>query len=83
MHIEEILNLDVMQYHNLFLELGNALLKREMWERALDCLAVIQECDGVSDKTLLNTVLCHLLIRHGRYPTTHHISTLSRFATIK
>jgi hypothetical protein len=37
-----------MQYHDLFLEIGNALLKREMWEKALDCLAVIQECEGVS-----------------------------------
>lgn len=41
-----------MQYHDLFLEIGNALLKREMWEKALDCLAVIQECDGVSVNAL-------------------------------
>jgi general transcription factor 3C polypeptide 3 (transcription factor C subunit 4) len=46
-HIEEILSLDVMQYQSLFLEIGEALLKRDMWEKALDCFAAIQECEGV------------------------------------
>ena len=49
--MEEILGLDVIQYQSLFSELGEALLKREMWEKALDCFAVIQECDGVSRPT--------------------------------
>jgi hypothetical protein len=38
----------VEQYHELFLDLGKLLLKREMWGKALDCLAVIQECAQVS-----------------------------------
>ena len=42
-----MLSFDVMQYQSLFLELGNALIKRDMWEKALDCFAVMQECEGV------------------------------------
>ncbi|WVQ98069.1 hypothetical protein IAU59_005191 [Kwoniella sp. CBS 9459] len=48
-HVGEILNLDVLQYSSLFLELGDALMKREMWERALDCYAPIQDCEEIYD----------------------------------
>ena len=41
------MSLDVIQHQAYFLELGNGLIKREMWEKALDCFAAIQECDGV------------------------------------
>lgn len=37
----------MIQYQSFFLEIGNALLKREMWEKALDCFAAIQECERV------------------------------------
>jgi hypothetical protein len=32
----------------MFVELGEALMKRELWERALDCFASINEEDAVS-----------------------------------
>jgi hypothetical protein len=32
----------------MFVELGQALMKRELWERALDCFASINEEDAVS-----------------------------------
>ncbi|WVF69789.1 hypothetical protein IAT40_004568 [Kwoniella sp. CBS 6097] len=48
-HVNEILDLDVLQYSSLFLELGDALMQREMWERALDCYAAIQDCEEIYD----------------------------------
>jgi hypothetical protein len=32
----------------MFVELGQALMKRELWEKALDCFASINEEDAVS-----------------------------------
>ncbi|KAK4684844.1 general transcription factor 3C polypeptide 3 (transcription factor C subunit 4), partial [Tremellales sp. Uapishka_1] len=48
-HIETILDLDVQQYQRIFKDLGEALIQREMWEKALDCLALIQECEEIPD----------------------------------
>lgn len=31
----------------MFLDLGRTLAKRELWEKALECLAAVQECDQV------------------------------------
>ncbi|WRT64759.1 uncharacterized protein IL334_001693 [Kwoniella shivajii] len=60
-HINEILNLDVLQYHRLFLELGGALMKRELWEKALDCYASIQESDELLDtpEEVYHVGICH------------------------
>jgi hypothetical protein len=30
------------------MDLGAALMKREMWEKALDCFGAVQECETVS-----------------------------------
>jgi general transcription factor 3C polypeptide 3 (transcription factor C subunit 4) len=46
-HIEEILHLEVLEHQALFIELGQACIKRELWEKALDCLAPIQENEDV------------------------------------
>ncbi|OCF32590.1 hypothetical protein I317_00359 [Kwoniella heveanensis CBS 569] len=48
-HVNQILTLDVLQYSSLFIELGDALMKREMWEKALECYAAIQECEEIDD----------------------------------
>ncbi|KAK8847416.1 hypothetical protein IAR55_005274 [Kwoniella newhampshirensis] len=48
-HINEILALDVMQYHSFFLELGDALIQREMWDKALECFGAVQECEDLPD----------------------------------
>ncbi|WWD21507.1 hypothetical protein CI109_105993 [Kwoniella shandongensis] len=48
-HISEILALDVMQYHSFFLELGDALIQRELWDKALECYGAIQECEDLPD----------------------------------
>lgn len=42
-----MLQLDVVEHQALFIELGDALMKRELWEKALECYASIQECDDV------------------------------------
>lgn len=47
-HIGEILQLDVVAHQDMFVELGEALMKRELWERALDCFASINEEDAAS-----------------------------------
>ena len=47
-HIDEILSLDVRANKEMFIELGEALMKRELWEKALDCFAPINEEESVS-----------------------------------
>lgn len=46
-HVYELMSLDVATYHAIFIELGNALMKRELWQDALDCFAAVQESDDV------------------------------------
>ncbi|WWC67957.1 uncharacterized protein I206_101876 [Kwoniella pini CBS 10737] len=60
-HVNEILNLDVLQYHPLFVALAEALMKCELWEKALDCYASIQECEELPDSTeeVYNVGICH------------------------
>ncbi|WWC86899.1 uncharacterized protein L201_001778 [Kwoniella dendrophila CBS 6074] len=64
-HVNEILNLDVLQYHPLFVELGDALMKRELWDKALDCYASIQECQELPDSIdeVYNVGICHHQLR--------------------
>lgn len=38
----------------MFIELGEALMKRELWEKALDCFAPINEEESVSHHSVLN-----------------------------
>jgi general transcription factor 3C polypeptide 3 (transcription factor C subunit 4) len=47
-HVGEILQLNVVDHQDMFVELGQALMKRELWDRALDCFASINEEDSVS-----------------------------------
>lgn len=47
-HIDEILSLDVRANKEMFIELGEALMKRELWGKALDCFAPINEEESVS-----------------------------------
>lgn len=42
-----MLSLDVVAHQESFIELGEALMKRELWERALDCFAPINEEEQV------------------------------------
>ena len=35
-------------HQDMFVELGQALMKRELWDKALDCFASINEEDAVS-----------------------------------
>ncbi|ORX38805.1 hypothetical protein BD324DRAFT_655212, partial [Kockovaella imperatae] len=60
-HVDEILSLDVVQYSDLFMDLGNAMIKREMWEKALECFATIQECETIPDSSALIYAIgiCH------------------------
>nr|XP_018265461.1 uncharacterized protein I303_01827 [Kwoniella dejecticola CBS 10117]OBR87619.1 hypothetical protein I303_01827 [Kwoniella dejecticola CBS 10117] len=60
-HVNEVLGLDVLQYHPLFVEMGEALMKCELWERALGCYATIQECEELPDSTdeVYNIGICH------------------------
>nr|XP_019047149.1 hypothetical protein I302_03756 [Kwoniella bestiolae CBS 10118]OCF26079.1 hypothetical protein I302_03756 [Kwoniella bestiolae CBS 10118] len=59
-HLSEILSLDVLTYHPLFVELGEALMKRELWDKALDCYASIQECEEAnSTDEVYNVGICH------------------------
>jgi hypothetical protein len=37
----------VVAYQDMYIELGNALMKRELWDRALECFATINEEDSV------------------------------------
>ena len=45
--VDEVLQLPVIEHHPLLLELAEACIRRSMWEKALDCLAEIQECEEV------------------------------------
>lgn len=36
----------------MYIELGNALMKRELWDRALECFATINEEDSVGFSNL-------------------------------
>jgi hypothetical protein len=45
----------------MFVELGQALMKRELWDKALDCFASINEEDAVSPPMLFK-----LMIDRGR-----------------
>jgi hypothetical protein len=47
MHLDELLLLDVESYHVMFRELGDMLLKREKWDRALECLEAVNACEQV------------------------------------
>ena len=40
--------MDVVTHQDMFVELGQALMKRELWDKALDCFASINEEDAVS-----------------------------------
>ena len=67
------------QYHDLFLDLGKLLLRRELWSKALDCLAVIQECAQVSYISL-----CRLEIElTPSSKTRRRLFTTSRYAIKK
>ncbi|ODO08005.1 hypothetical protein I350_03588 [Cryptococcus amylolentus CBS 6273] len=50
-HIDYLLTLDPLIYHALLQSLGDALMDRSQWDRALDCYAIIQECDELADDT--------------------------------
>jgi uncharacterized protein HemY len=50
--VDEITQLDVLEHQALFLELGLACVKRQLWEKALDCLAAIQESEEASTMPL-------------------------------
>lgn len=56
-----MLTLDVLENHDLIMELGEQLLKREMWDRALTSFGVIQECEDIDDTPQLvyNIGVCH------------------------
>ena len=43
-----MLEVDVVEHQALLVELGNALMARELWAKALNCFACINECDDVS-----------------------------------
>ncbi|OCF58798.1 hypothetical protein L486_03288 [Kwoniella mangroviensis CBS 10435] len=64
-HVNEIQTLDVLAYHALFVELGEALMKCELWDKALDCYASIQECEELPDSTdeVYNVGICHHQLR--------------------
>ena len=38
----------MVMHQDMFVELGQALMKRELWDKALDCFASINEEDAVS-----------------------------------
>ncbi|EIW71252.1 hypothetical protein TREMEDRAFT_27203, partial [Tremella mesenterica DSM 1558] len=53
LHVDHILEWDVELNQTLFMELGEALLKREMWEKALEVLAELQSNDNIPDSPAL------------------------------
>ncbi|KIY33595.1 general transcription factor 3C polypeptide 3 (transcription factor C subunit 4) [Cryptococcus gattii E566] len=48
-HINFLLSLDVLTHYTYLQELGDALMTRDRWERALDCFAAVQECEELPD----------------------------------
>jgi uncharacterized protein HemY len=46
--VEEIIRLDVMAYQEMFVELGQTLMKRELWEKALECFTPLNHEESVS-----------------------------------
>lgn len=53
-HIDEILSLDVVAHQEMFIELGEALMTRDLYERALDCFAPINEEESVSPPIVID-----------------------------
>ncbi|WOO80159.1 Transcription factor tau subunit sfc4 [Vanrija pseudolonga] len=49
-HINEILELDALIHSRMFKELGDALMKRELWESAIEFWASLHDRVGVDDE---------------------------------
>ncbi|KAL1412045.1 transcription factor TFIIIC subunit tfc4 [Vanrija albida] len=49
-HINEILELDALIHSTMFKELGDALMKRELWESAIEFWASLHDRVGVDDE---------------------------------
>ena len=57
-------------HQDMFVELGQALMKRELWDKALDCFASINEEDAVSAHL-------HLELMEDRGRTFKHLCAWS------
>lgn len=56
MHVDEITQLDVAAYQEMYVELGQTLMKRELWEKALLCYADLNQEETVSHHRLNPTM---------------------------
>jgi general transcription factor 3C polypeptide 3 (transcription factor C subunit 4) len=72
-HINEILSLDVVANQEMFIELGEALMKRELWEKALDCFAPINEEESVRPSHSFSFHRSHPCPHPHPHPHPHHL----------